>query len=594
MDPKRTLSEISHLFLSEMRERQSTGSATAPTGRPARIPPGKIQDHAQPHAQDHAQVHVKHKNPQLEIIHEPLPAAPESDSRDALAENRPISDSRPAPDTRPVPTTAAATAQVSVVLASHLADHPAEKIRQYARQLAAQCGRIGLIESDAAEFGITCLESHGSDGAAPGDAPIVIDELDGRRMSETLAELSFDVDRWIIALPNPRTTEAREVLRLAPHWVLLTTSDHDGVVATYRALKGLAELGKRETAGNRGDSSALRGDGSAHRPRLSLVVLDAKDETHANAVFRKLDAVSRQFLACAMESEAPVRPVNNVAENVLLHCRATRDKAQLATAPQWKIVTKFLDAAVAPPADVRKANEMNANSEAGVTHEIDEIEANSAMNANSEADMTQVSHGSGTRISGSAMHGSAMHGSAMPGSVSHGHHANHVSQRSQRSVSPGFASSPRLAMEEETIDEVLDLPDDSGIEAILEAVVRQGGAAGAWVQCPLKPPSCPQAILAVGRDQRLVLLAVAGRGLSELRSIGPALRWMEENRELIHMALPQLAIDPTAAPEVRLLVDHADLTADLLQPLLQSGTVRVQAYRKVKWGAKTGLLLEAA
>jgi hypothetical protein len=60
------------------------------------------------------------------------------------------------------------------------------------------------------------------------------------------------------------------------------------------------------------------------------------------------------------------------------------------------------------------------------------------------------------------------------------------------------------------------------------------------------------------------------------------------------MALPQLAIDTTLTPAVVLLVDHSDLSAEILQPLLQTGTVTVQAYRKVIWGAKTGLLLEAA
>jgi hypothetical protein len=533
MDPKKTLSEISHLFLSEMRERQG-GNSAAPN-RPARIPPGKTRESA---------AQPNHAAPQAAPRQ---PAQDESEMSPAefvrnLATDPAVAQS----DNRPIPSSSSTAACVSVVLGSHLTDHPAEKIRQYARHLAAQCGRLGLIEADSAEFGITCLELQGGDG----EAPIVIDELDGRRMSETLAELSFDVDRWIVCLPNPRTSEAREVLRLAPHWVLLTTSDHEGVVATYRALKGLADLGKRQGAG--------------FTPRLSLVVLDARDEAHATAVFRKLDAVSRQFLGCPMESELPVRPVRDVAEHVLLHCRATHDKAQLATAPQWQIVANFLSAAIAPQPiaqDAMQDQTVQFNS----NHESTASETNMQTAEN-------------------------MH--AMPG-MQHlsGETANDQSSTS-RANRP---TSPRLApMDDESYEEVLELADDTSPKSILDAVVRQGGAAGAWVQCPLKAPSCPQAILAVGRDQRLVLLAIAGRGLTELRSIGLALRWMEENRELIRMALPQLAIDPQAAPEIRLLVDHADLTAELLQPLLESGTIRVQAYRRVKWGRKAGLLLEAA
>ena len=153
---------------------------------------------------------------------------------------------------------------------------------------------------------------------------------------------------------------------------------------------------------------------------------------------------------------------------------------------------------------------------------------------------------------------------------------------------------PRMSVMDESISEVIDLPADASERSILDAVVRQGGADGRWVLCPIHPPMCPEALLAVERDQRLILLAVAGRGLGQLLSIGQALRWMAENTELLRMALPQLAIDSAAAPCVRVFVDHSDLSADVLQPLLQSGTVTVQAYRRIKWGPKTGLLLEAA
>jgi hypothetical protein len=36
------------------------------------------------------------------------------------------------------------------------------------------------------------------------------------------------------------------------------------------------------------------------------------------------------------------------------------------------------------------------------------------------------------------------------------------------------------------------------------------------------------------------------------------------------------------------------MTAEILQPMLQASNVTVQAYRKLRWGGKTGLLLEAA
>jgi hypothetical protein len=337
-------------------------------------------------------------------------------------------------------------------------------------------------------------------------------------MSEALAELSFDVDRWLISLANPRTPEAREVLGAAPHWTLLTTADHDGVVATYRTLKGLAELG---------------------RPKLSLAVLDAADDSQASAVFRKLDAVSRQFLGCRMEAESPVRPAGEMNEHLLLNCRGGKDNPSDAPAPQWKVILDFLNELPSPREKPKATTEPKMKIE-------------QFTESPTEAPV----------------------------------------------VKPRLAATEQTATEqtatEQTMTEVIELSPDRGDQSVLDAVVRQGGAEGRWVQCPIRPPMCPQAALAVDRDHRLVLLAVAGRGLSELRSIGLALKWMAENRELIHMALPQLAIDVSATPIVRLLVDHADLSGELLQPLLHSDRVTVQAYRTLKWGPKTGLLLEAA
>ena len=142
-------------------------------------------------------------------------------------------------------------------------------------------------------------------------------------------------------------------------------------------------------------------------------------------------------------------------------------------------------------------------------------------------------------------------------------------------------------------NEVIDLPAgaDGSVGTIVSAALRGGNE---LVELPVKPPMLADASLAVARDRRLVLLAVARQGLSDLRAVGEAYRWMNENRSLIAMAVPQLSIDAHQLPNLRLLVDRADLSATILQPLLQSTNVTVHTYRKLRWGAKTGLLLEAA
>jgi hypothetical protein len=155
------------------------------------------------------------------------------------------------------------------------------------------------------------------------------------------------------------------------------------------------------------------------------------------------------------------------------------------------------------------------------------------------------------------------------------------------------AAAPVESIVSDGISDVIDLGDAQGSEdAVLTAVMHAAG--GKLVECPIRAPMCPQARLAVGRDHGMTLLAVARQGLADLRQIGRAYQWLIENRGLIAMAMPQMAIDAHRHPQLRLLVDHADRTADTLQPMLQSSAVTVQSYRRLRWGGRNGLLLDAA
>src|SRR5207237_1796853 len=120
-----------------------------------------------------------------------------------------------------------------------------------------------------------------------------------------------------------------------------------------------------------------------------------------------------------------------------------------------------------------------------------------------------------------------------------------------------------------------------------------GDASARLIECPIKPPMYVDGRLAVGADRRLILLAVASAGLSDLRAIGRAYQWLMENRALLAMALPQLTIDAHQLPGLRLMIDQADVSAEVLQPMLQSSSVSVQTYRKLRWGGRKGLLLNA-
>lgn len=509
-DPKQqSLSDISHLFLSSVRDRQTGGAA-----RPQRTPP-KTENHADLPAdltpEEFAQVIGGNESE--------IPGATKSDHAD-----------QDSPDRLP---------PISAVIAPHLNGTQRVRVREYAAHLCKSGERVGLIELDASEFRVSCFELGSSE--TPTESA-VCDALDGRRMSETLDEMSWDVDRWLLNVPNPRLTEARAILRSIDNWTVLATCDHDGVVACYRSLKGLADVHAAEASAH------------AHSPTLSLALLDARDELAAIRVFRKLSGVCQQFLHWPLESEAPVLAAGSVAEHQVLVCRATRDKAQLASAPQWQVTGEFVMRCRQNTSSVLSAARPLAQTPVAVkaTEPAQELRPEQPARPTPK-----------------------------------------ISQSPAIQLSPMLPESANeLRAPDAIASDVIDLPDGADAAGAIVAATMRG--ATDVIECPVKPPMLAESSLAVTRDRRLVLFAVAKQGLSDLRSIGEAWRWMNENRVLISMAMPQLQIDPHQMPHLRLLVDRADLCASTLQPLLQTGHVTVQTYRKLRWGPKTGLLLEAA
>ena len=506
---KRSLTEISHLFLSSLRDRQGEGSQ-----RPQRTPPPSDQS---------------------------IDLTPEEFARVYGGGG----EAPPTPERKAVP--------ISAMIGAHLNGKQFDRVKEYARHLADRVGRIGLIEVDASELRLIVFEA--SEQSGPGEIdPQSAECVEPRLMIEALEELNWDVEHWLLLFPNPRTMEAKSLLREIDHWVLLSTCDHDGVVSSYRMLKGLAD---------------------SHRPLLTLSLLDAADEGEVTRVFQKLSGVCQQFLDWPLDFESAVQPCPQIAEHLVLFYRPNRDKAQMATGSQWTAISDFIAAGKAAEDSAVRAQLSSAEAEPiavkGATETVQEIPMNAPTHPPTFVpDMVIPAN---PRID------PAPQPSPPPLAASH---------------SPNLKSAaapPQAALE--AIDDVIDLPggDMSG-QSILGAVLRK--TTGDLIECPLRPPMCLEARLAVGRDRSIVLLAVANQGLHELQFIGQAYRWLKENRELIAMALPQFAIDSNQTPGLRLLVDRADLTADVLQPLLQSQHITVQAYRKLRWGEKRGVFLEAA
>ena len=494
---KKPLSEIGHLFLSSVREQHLGGMP-----RPQRVPPGGSAA-----KRDDVSVDLTPEE-FAEVMASPA-AAPADEP--ALAPRR--------------------TPPITAIIGEHLNGKQLARVKEYARHLASSANaRVGLIALDGSEFRLMCFEPGEQPNGPIAEQPT--DCYDPRMMAEAIEELNFDVDRWLLLVPTPRVPEAQPLLKLVDHWLLLSTCDHDGIVSSYRMLKGLAEM---------------------HRPRLSLAVLDAADASQADKVYKKLAGVCQQFLDRTLEAEPPVRKEHHVCEHPVMLCRPTRDKAQLANPPQWGIVGEFLESikqdrtaeAVTPAAPVEReiVVEMVVPTTPAATPEAPAIP---------EVTVTETTFAPAT---------------------------------TQPAPAATDASVPA---------EIVDLPSvDASAEQIVSAVLRQQDGT-AMLECPVRPPMCADARLAVTRDRGVVLLAVAKRGLTELNVIGQAYRWLIENRALIGMAVPQLAIDPAQTPRLRLLVDQSDAGAEVLQPMLTGDHVAVQSYRRVRWGAKAGLLLEAA
>lgn len=535
---KKPLSEIGHLFLSDVRDRHLGGAP-----RPQRTPPGGSAKapHAKPASAPRTDVSIDLTPEEYAQVFGGGAGAA------SMAAGTRAATSQGARRTPPM----------TAILGEHLNGKQFARVKEYARHLAAREGRVGLIELDGSEFRLMCFEADGESAECPtvsAATEVATEAYDPRAMAEAVEELNFDVDRWLLLVPSPRVLEAQPLLALVDHWVLLTTCDHDGVVSSYRMLKGMADLG---------------------RARLTLAVLDAHDEVHAAKVHNKLAGVCEQFLGRALQAEPPVRRAYRVAEHLVMLCRPNRDKAQLGNPPQWAIVEEFLAKAKAASTAPAPADETET-AEAVGPRSVDDNEQD-GVSIDPTAPTQRELVGDVVVPTAGAPAPEAIMAEATPVAVG--------------AQTPASGAGP---VSDESASNVLDLPSmDASAEQIVSAVLKQDGGS-ALLECPVRPPMCADARLAVTREHGVVLVAVAGRGLNELRSIGQAYRWLVENRSLIGMAVPQLAIDAKQTPHLRLLVDRRDANADVLQPMLGGDHVTVQSYRRLKWGQKAGLLLEAA
>ncbi|MDB5327369.1 MAG: hypothetical protein JWM57_2938 [Phycisphaerales bacterium] len=462
----RRLSEISHLFLSDVRKKQTDG-ATPPTRTPPSQTPGGFR----------------------------------GDLSVDLTPEEFANMMRPATDT-------AIFKPARIVLAHHLGEAMADRVRDLAATLAGQRS-VGIVYADLAGVRVCCVDSNSEETVEE----CAVEPLDAQRFREVLVELDQDVAEWLIVLPDPRTSEAAGLLGHAANWTLLSGADHESVVAAYRTLKGVV-----------GDA----------KPALSLSIFGAETPEDVEKTARKLAGVCEQFLKVGIATGPAIIDAPDAREACLLDALAEGNV-------HWQVLTALVDSAAAPGENTTPAPVVTATIAATPTPHI---------------------------VTPAAPVARAI--AAMP---------------------PVMRMTPQAPAADDA-ETILDLIDaDATPAGILRSFIH---GAGEFVESPVKPPMLADAVVAVGRDRRLTLIAVAKPGLTELRSVAAGLRWMLENRSLIVMAVPQLAIDSSIEPRLHLIVDQADADADAMQPLLAAGSVTVAAYRKVRWAGRAGLLMQAA
>ena len=683
-DPDRRLSEISHLFLSSVRDRHTMGRPSprrTPPGTtgaaPARrsgdgssdvwSPPGGGDALADALA-DLARV------PPPESAAAPAPAGQGDavdeghDDSDGEGGDHPDGGDQSDDDARVID--GDRLKPLAAIVGPHLHGGLLDAARQYAGHRAASGRRVGMIHLDAAAPGgradaavrLMSFEADG-DGTPLGDsdadlADALADDREGdsdgasaprgdaASLAEALVEMDCDVDEWLLVVADPDAPRARRALAAACRWVVPTTADHDGVVGAYRSIKSLlapaspaAPSADRDgpayddaflTPPGLGGNAGLLDGSPQGPPAVSLVVLDAVTPAHAGRVHRKVAGACGQFLSIALRAEPPAAFNAHVAELPVLTCGGGRGS------DCWDVLADFVESGRDADAEARQGDEALAPSPGGEDADDGDASGEGAFSrpargarpataAAPDADVTLAPTAAGeptrfrpARAAGRApqagrlnvgcrdalpIHRSVADAATSDATDTPMHPFDSTAPAPTASVpadaplaAPTGPDPLRLPATDkaDAADTVLDLPAGASASCVISAVMAAPGSDLA--ACPVAPPVLPSGTVAVGRDGRLVLMA-AMDGPASLPPTMAAFRWLAENRRLLAMALPQFRVDADLEPQLRLHVDHArraELSAESLRPLLRDETVTVRTYRTLKWGGRTGLLLEAA
>jgi hypothetical protein len=409
--------------------------------------------------------------------------------------------------------------------------------REYAAHLVAGGGRVGLVQIDADEIRLHLVEHDADPATLPPERPRptegdLNDARRCRRITEALSELDYDVDRWLVLLPDPRHPEAKRLLAELRECVVLATADHDGVVAGYRTVKGLCE--------------------EVSPSEVAVALVDATDDGAARRVHHKLAEVCRQFLNVTLEDGGRVRAASTVAEHNVLWFRARStgladDAAVPSAAPQWGLLGKFL-------ADGRAAEAAANAAEGAIGRERQRQDVLPDRPVPTEAMEPEIQEDS-----------------TMP------------FKPVMREIAPPAPTPVADAGD----DDLVTLASGSPADVARGYLQRQG-----LEPLAITPPQLPEAVIAVSGGV-LQLVAVTGSEPHKLDACEAARVWLGQSAAVIALALPAANINVEATPRLTLLIRDGESSAPAVRHAAAQVGVSVVPHRTLKWSGRVGLLLAA-
>lgn len=453
-----------------------------------------------------------------------------------------------------------------LVAGSHVSAAVAQRVvAEVARSLVGAGRRVGTLQYAGGRVRLGL-----ADGELPADASETAESATARELHDAAAELSADVDGWVVATDDLRSTAlALEVSAAVPTggsmpatgWVVPVAAGEEGRVEAYRTVKALATWvsGRGPASENAESGHDAGGTGAPWAGRGRLVL--AATEPAAMAVVGQLREVIRKFLSWDAADALLVGEASQTDVHPLM--------AAVLTPDEWSAV----QSAVLLP---------------HVAHRGDAAEpARAAAEPAGDPAETSVD--------------SAAAGDGMGAEVSEGQRpaettgvdapADAVPAERRGSTAAGRAETyPALGWSADD-PVVIELPSATA-EGVLEAVLE---ASPEWQDCDVPVPATVPCRVVADRSGRAVLVAAVDREPakmgSEVVQVGRAAGWLQQHLTLVARAARPIRVEPSLGVHVVVYVPTA--TRPHLASLVQAG-VEVVGYRSLRWGGRLGLLVEAA